>query len=156
MKLHLYNRFHRIIVSLQHEVVTFTRFLQKKSCVKLCYTHFKHSGWLCQKWLQKLIYLCRNFLYKKIGPLPASFCLFLSYNTSDSKYNLPMTWFEPQISGVGSDHSTYWAKPEAWAVTFISKSLELNSFELLLGQFTTSKRPTTFELCGNKSGKEGF
>ena len=45
-----------------------------------------------------------NFLkYVQSRPLLFSFSLI---DTVDSKYNLPMTGFEPRISGVGTDRST--------------------------------------------------
>ena len=56
----------------------------------------------------------------KNGPFPASFSLYSSFQyTVDSKQMfimnkfLPMTGFEPRTSGIGSDHSTNWAKTTA-------------------------------------------
>ena len=53
-------------------------------------------------------------------PFPASFSLFLSFQyTVDSKqmFNInkfmPMSGFEPQTSGIGSDRSTNWATTTA-------------------------------------------
>ena len=55
----------------------------------------------------------RNVFFLKNGPFPASFSLFSSFQyTVDSKQMfdikkcLPMTGFQPRISGFGSDHST--------------------------------------------------
>ena len=54
-----------------------------------------------------------RIFFKKNGPYPASFSLFLSFQyTVDSKQMvninkfLPMTGFEPLTSGIGSDRST--------------------------------------------------
>ena len=53
------------------------------------------------------------FDYLKNGPYPASFFRLLS--TVDNKQmfdkSLPMTGFEPQISGIGGDRSTNWTTP---------------------------------------------
>ena len=45
------------------------------------------------------------------GPIPASFLFIFVFSTVTSKYNqckiLPMTGFEPRISGIGSDGSAH-------------------------------------------------
>ena len=52
-----------------------------------------------------------------MGQSQPLFLYFRLFNTVDSKnvqYKfLPMTGFEPQTSGVGSDRSTYWATTTA-------------------------------------------
>ena len=67
----------------------------------------------------------------KNGPFPASFSLFSSFQyTVDSKQNvqytnefLPMTGYEPQTFGIGSDRSTNWATTTALVVVCYSPPL---------------------------------
>ena len=56
----------------------------------------------------------------KNGPFPVSFSLFASFlfKLQLVDKTLPVLGFEPQISGVGSDHSTNWAAiiTEVWCL----------------------------------------
>ena len=84
------------------------------------------GGWLNNTWtlfLKRLhryvvgviedfnLAICMSF--SKIGPFPASFSLFFVFSTVNCKYVhykiLPLTGFEPQTSGVGSNLSANWA-----------------------------------------------
>ena len=85
------------------------------------------NGWIRTRALwhskQPLCQLCHNHLfqllitwalfYKKNGPIPASFFLFFVFSiqlTVNVQYKiLPMTGFEPRISGIESDRSINWA-----------------------------------------------
>ena len=58
---------------------------------------------------------CLDHFFYKNGPFPASFSLFSSFNTIDSKTNkcLSMTGFESRTSGVESECSTNFATTTA-------------------------------------------
>ena len=67
-------------------------------------------------------------LFFKNGPFPASFSSFSSFQyTIDSKqmFNinkfLPMTWYEPRTSGIGSNRSTNWATQPLPYLSFLDR-----------------------------------
>ena len=73
------------------------------------------------------LYQFGKYLFSKNGPFPASFSLFSSFSiqlTVNVQYKfLLMTGFEPQISGIGSKHSTNWATTTA--LNLVSLSWEM-------------------------------
>ena len=79
------------------------------------------------------------FFFKKNGPFLASFSLFLSFQyTVDSKQMfdinkfLPMTGFEPWISGIGSDRSTNWATTTSQKQSILPDSLCFSGVVILI------------------------
>ena len=69
-------------------------------------------------------------LYFFNGPFPASFPLFSSFLDSNVQINmfqiLPMSGFDPRISGVGSDHSAYCATTTAHWDTVLGMNVIIN------------------------------
>ena len=72
------------------------------------------------------------FFFKKIVPFLASFSLFSSFQYTDDSIQmfninkfLPMTWFEPRTSGIGSDHSTNWATTNSQRATVFNDIYKL-------------------------------
>ena len=69
---------------------------------------------------------------KKMGhsrPLFLYFCLFNTVDSKCSIYFLPMTGFEPRISGIGSDCSTNWVTTTTLSMEFLLVELHVTQWQ---------------------------